>query len=338
LAVFLRSSGLYPQVISGNNICISFGNSHGIATAITTVSSPGDLVIVEDPTYFLIGTILRDAGLRVMTCPVHPRSGMDMAAFESLVTKEKPRLVYVNPIHQNPSGSIMPLASREHLISLSAKHDFTILSDEPYVLLGFSDAIDETFSSLSLTASRITPASFRNLLCFGSFSKILTPGLRCGWISGHEDIIAKIASNGALTSGGGPASFISETIHQIVSSGELDDHIRFLRKELHARMVRLCETVTREFGPLVSFNKPQGGYFVFLTATAEAFDAIQFSKYIEAKGAGIKILASNQCSVLGPSHAGMKNGIRLAFSFYTPDEIEEGVCELARNFKSFIIS
>jgi DNA-binding transcriptional MocR family regulator len=339
LSKFLSKTGRYPQNLRSDNICISFGNSQGIAAAISSLSKSGEVAIVEDPTYFLIGKILRDAGLVVKTCPVNASTGLDMDSFESLVRESKPRLVYVNPIHQNPTGSRMSIADRERLISLSIQHNFTIISDEPYVFLAFPDTpIDESFSSLGVTADRIASPDYRNLVCFGSFSKILTPGLRCGWISGHPETVSTIAAHGALASGGGPAPFISETVRQIIACNSLDVHIEFLRTELAKRAHAICSTLTSHLASAdVEFEIPNGGYFVFLRVLEpKSFDAREFQSWLKSEGIDIRFLSSAQCSV-NENQPCMRNGIRLAFSFYTPEEIEEAVGTLASELKRYIL-
>ena len=329
LARYLSSTGLYPSQISEKHLCISFGNSSGIAMAISSLSKPGDRVVVEDPTYFLIGKILRDAGLDMSTCTVDPHKGLDIDMFESLVSSIKPRLVYLNPIHHNPTGSVMPLSTRERILHLSKEHDFIILSDEPYVMLSFDHSTSsEVFSSLSLTASRLFPDdSFKNLVCFGSFSKILTPGLRCGWMAAHPDVISIISQHGALASGGGPPSFISETIRQIIANNELDMHVSFLRTELRDRATAMCAAVHEGFGDAVTFHYPQGGYFVYVSVVDEDFDSVDFQRFMDNHtDPCIQILASPRCSVTGTCKA---NSMRLAFSFYSPDEIRDNVRLLA---------
>lgn len=340
LSKFLAGTKMYPPELAANNLCISFGNSHGIAAATGSLSKAGDIAVVEDPTYFLIGKILRDAGLVVKSCPVSPFSGLNLDTFESIVQETKPRIVYVNPIHQNPTGSRMSIANRERLISLSIKHNFIILSDEPYVLLAFDNPtspLDESFSSLAVTASRIASPEYRNLVCFGSFSKILTPGLRCGWISGHPETVETIAAHGALASGGGPAPLVSETIRQIIACNALSNHIEFLRSELEERALRMCNTLRENLPPeLVEFEIPRGGYFVFLRVKSpNSFDAQKFQDWLKSENISIRFLPSGSCSV-NHQDPGIRNGIRLAFSFYTPDEIQEAANLLANELKRYI--
>ena len=334
MASFLRDSGQYPVHFDASNLCISFGNSHGLSIAIQSLTSPGDHVIVEDPTYFLIGKILRDASLVIHACPVSESDGLDMDAFEVMVKTIKPRAVYVNPVHHNPTGTCLSVARRERLLRLSIEHNFIIFSDEPYVLLSFDDpVVSEAHSSLAVTAARICPPAYKNLVCFGTFSKILTPGLRCGWISGHPDVVSRIATNGALNSGGGPSSLIVETIRGLMKSGELEEHIAFLNRELKQRRDAMSAAILSHFPQsAVSFHHPAGGYFLYLRFAN--LDTVMFQEYLTNTGVKIMFLPGSKCSAVEserhPCHA-----IRLSFSFYTPAELAEGIIQLAIAFTAF---
>ena len=337
LAAFLSKTGVYAQNIQPENLCISFGNSQGISAAVTSLSKPGDVAIVEDPTYFLIGKILTDAGLSVVPCPVNSASGLDMKTFKSLVEQHQPRIVYVNPIHQNPTGSRMTVIDREQLIRLSIQKNFYIISDEPYVLLSFQalEAMDESFSSLGRTADRLGPNEHRNLVCCGSFSKILTPGLRCGWLSGHEDTICTIAAHGALASGGGPPPLISETVRQLITRNELSAHLDFLRDQLSTRLHAMQRTLSSYSGR-IEFIVPQGGYFVWVRVPNPSFNADMFHMWLRDQKISIRFLPSQKCSAIESGHT-IPNAIRLAFSFYTPEEIESGITDLLNALDRYLL-
>ena len=344
LSRFLRDSGRFPRKIQAESICTSFGNSSAISLAIQSLSIPGQSVIVEDPTYFLIGDVLRNAHLNILTCRVNEESGLNVDALRALLSAHRPRFVYVNPIHQNPTGSCMPVADREQLIQLSHAYDFIILSDEPYVLLPFnnsSSSIPEEYTSLGVTASRMGGSDYKNLLCFGSFSKILTPGLRCGWITGHPDLIKKITLHGSLQSGGGPAPIIIETIRSMIENGQLNNHIDSLRTWLHARATRMIESIEKYFGPShVAYHVPAGGYFVLLRFLDSRVDTRDFQKYLDSNGISIKFLPGSRCRAIREDNtpANLRKQLRLAFSFYTPDEIEMGIEKLSIGYFAYLSS
>lgn len=333
LAEFLSKTYLYPQ-FSPENVGLTFGNSLGIANALGSLLTPGEQVICEDLTYFLIGKILRDAGLRTYACPVSDSSGLDIDKLEEMIVRIRPRLVYINPVHQNPTGSVFPIGSRERLLQLSKRYDFYIFSDEPYVLLSFSNEnLSEELGSMALTAARIYPYDdFKNLVCFGTFSKIVTPGLRCGWISGHPSIISRISENGALMSGGGPPNLITEIIRSLIDSGEMSRHISFLQRELSERAERMIQSMEHHFGSEVKFHAPRGGYFLFVTFPTKV-DTSLFYTFCQEKGFRIKFLPGAKCKIYESLER--NSSIRFAFSFYTSGEIEEGIAHLREAYDEF---
>lgn len=334
LARFLEESHLYPT-LSADQVGFTFGNSLGISCAIASLIEPGQSVICEEFTYFLMRNILRDAGLHIYACPLSVTSGLDISALERMVAKIRPSLVYLNPIHQNPTGSILPVKSRERLLRLSQEYDFFVFSDEPYVFLSFpEEGLSEDITSLSVTASRIfRDFPYKKLVCFGSFSKIVAPGLRCGWVSGHPEILHRISYAGALFSGGGPSCLMTESLSFLIDSGGLDSHISFLRRELCDRATRMTASLIKCFGDEVSFRVPRGGYFMYVCFMS-GIDTTQFVKFCGETGFKIIFLPGAKCSVnelqLCPN-----SSLRLAFCFYIPNEIEAGIGLLKEAYDEF---
>ncbi len=340
LVEFLTKSHMYGSNVSPHNLMITQGNSQGLALAISMLSSPDNSVIVEEPTYFLSGQILCDSHLHVHPCPIRDADGMDMDAFENLVVQYSPKLVYMNPIHQNPTGTCLSVARRERLLQLAHKHGFIILSDEPYVLLTFSkeNPLREMYCSLSVTAERMYgPKGSPYLACFGTFSKILTPGLRCGWIHASEDIIERISRNGALISGGGPPSLITDTIHKMIVHGALTDNINFLRTELAKRCISVYTAVAEYFGTIVHMHYPAGGYFLYVIFGG-SFDSVAFMEFLRSQNFPVRFLPASKCSAASTTIPAIhtRSCIRIAFSFYTPCELREAVRLLREGYDAYI--
>lgn len=313
---------------------MTYGNSHAIGLAVQSLTRPGDTIIVEEPTYFLAGKIFQDCRVQMHACGVDPSTGLDVTHLDSMVKSLRPRLVYVNPIHHNPTGTCMPMHARERLIELSNEYGFIIVSDEPYVMLTFSDTVREEECSLGMMAERLFP-NFRNLICCGSFSKMLAPGLRCGWMSGHPSVIDEICRNGALNSGGGPPSIITESITTLIKSGELQRHLAYVRQCLKSRLAALCESLDSEFeADEIEYHKPSGGYFVFLRFRDSSIDSVDLSNFLREKAYPVRCLPGPLC-VAQKRDGHVTQGLRLAFSFYTSDEIRLGIRVLASGYRAY---
>lgn len=341
LTDFLLATDMYGTHITPHNILITYGNSHGLSLAISTLTRAGDSVIVEEPTYFLSGQLLRDNHLIIHSCSIRDTDGMDMDEFEALVIRHSPKIVYINPIYQNPTGTCLCVSRRERLLTLAEIHNFMILCDEPYTLLNFvsPERIEEKHRSLAATAERMYgPGGSTHLICFGSFSKILTPGLRCGWLQASEQIVRIFSGNGALNSGGGPPSIITETVRRLILDGSLTNHITFLRIRLYARRNSVCGAIRSQFENLVNMHVPDGGYFVYLQFADSSFKSASLLEFLCRENSPVKFLPGSKC-IANPdmvSAISTEPCLRIAFSFYTEAELEQSIGLLRRGYDLFM--
>ena len=170
---------------------------------------PGDTIFVEEPTYPYSFPIFRDHGLKVVGVPLDG-SGMDLGKFEQLLAQHHPKLVYTIPSFHNPTGQTLALERRERLVELSRKHGFVIAADEVYQLLHHGTPPPASFGTL---------AERGNVVSLGSFSKILAPGLRLGWIQANPELMQRMLAQGALVSGGNFNHFASHVVRQLMESG-----------------------------------------------------------------------------------------------------------------------
>jgi DNA-binding transcriptional MocR family regulator len=285
--------------------------SGGVSQALDLLSSlftrPGDLVFVEEPTYFLALRIFADHGLRVRSIPAGA-GGLDLDALEAALAVERPVLVYTVPVHQNPSGVTMSAERRARLAELARRHDFLLLADEVYQLLTYDGAAPQPFGSF---------APGGNVCSLGSFSKILAPGLRMGWIQAHRQIVERIVRSGFLDSGGGLAPFTSALLTRAVSDGSLEAHVERLRGAYRARRDALLGAL----GDRLELSRPAGGYFVWarLPGDTDARDLLP-----AAEEAGVSFVPGPRFSAT----ESLARYLRISFSYYEPDAIAEGAHRL----------
>jgi 2-aminoadipate transaminase len=217
LADFLAKA--YGAPVDPDSLMLTGGISQGLDFVCGRLAKAGDVIFVEEPSYPYSFPIFRDHGLEIVGVPVDA-GGMDLAQLERLLAQHRPTLVYTIPSFHNPTGRVLDRARRDRLIALSREHGFTILADEVYQLLYHGAPPPPSFGVLGTAG---------NVLSLGTFSKILAPGLRLGWIQTTPALMQRLLASGALVSGGNFNHFTSHLVRWLMESGELAAFVETLR-------------------------------------------------------------------------------------------------------------
>ena len=212
-------------------LLITNGASQGLDLLCSLYTRPGDIIFVEEPTYFLALRIFADHHLQPVAVPMD-EAGLQIEVLEHLLLQQRTRLLYTIPTFQNPSGATLSLERRQRLIELSREYGFLIVADEVYHFLNYETAPPAPLASFSGQGSVIS---------LNSFSKILAPGLRLGWLQTDPAHLRQIAGCGLLDSGGGFNPFTSAIVRWVIESQELQEHLQQLRQAA----VRLAQSRPR---------------------------------------------------------------------------------------------
>lgn len=310
LAKFLSRG--YEFQVAPETLFTTTGISNSLDLLCTLFTQAGDTIFVEEPSYFLALRIFEDHRLRVV--PIETgEEGLIIESLEEELTRYKPKFLYTIPVHQNPSGRTLTETRRTRLIELSQQYDFLIFADEVYQLLNYSGEPPKSFGAYS---------HIENVISLGSFSKILAPGLRLGWIQAHPDNINRLVTCGLLDSGGGLNPFTSAIIREVIESGDLERNVGRLI-EIYRPRVALMDSLLRQHLPAVTYSVPHGGYF-FWVRLPEEIDAAELRNKAKASKVDIRQGA------LFSSQNRLKNYIRLCFVFHEENEIEEGIVRLRK--------
>jgi DNA-binding transcriptional MocR family regulator len=310
LAQFL--SAQYEAAVDPDHLFITAGISQALDQICALHTQPGDTVFVEEPSYFLALRIFADYGLKVISTPID-EDGLVIDALEKILAKHKPVFIYTIPAFHNPAGVTLSANRREKLVSLSEKHDFLIVADEVYQLLAYTAT-----PPLPMTYFD-TPA---RVLSLGSFSKILAPGLRLGWMQAKPSLLEPFTVCGYLDSGGGLNPFVSSIVESVIELGLQKDYLNFLKKTYRNRMVKLGKALRERISAL-TFADPDGGYFIW-SYLPEGTDA-------ETLLAGAnKHQVGFQPGIKFSSAEGLRNYLRFCFAFYGEADLLEGVERLSR--------
>lgn len=177
---------------------------------------------------------------------------MDVAALEKLCLEQggKIKLVYTVPVHHNPTGITMSNAKREKLMALARKYKFYVVADEAYQLLNFKD------TAVLPMFYHDDPSDPR---CFsiGTFSKLIGPGIKVGWIQAAPSLLKPIPGIGFINSGNNPVIFSSASLAHFVKNGGLEEHVEFVSKDLGRKAALLCSELKKAG---LEPYEPSGGY------------------------------------------------------------------------------
>ncbi len=313
LAAFLADgSGSAPDP---ERLFITAGISSALDLLCTLLAQPGDTVWVEEPSYFLALQIFADHGLRVVSLPTD-ESGLIMDAVEQALAAGHPKFLYLVPVFQNPSGHTLSEARRKRLLELSREHGLAVVADEVYQQLHYTAQPPAPFGSYD---------KFENVISLGSFSKILAPGLRLGWLQGDPSLIRRLTASGLLTSGGGMNPFTSAIVRGLIENGDLQKNIASLRG-VYAARVAAMESSLRRHIPEAEFATPHGGYFFWV-------------RFPDCDVASMRPIAQQhqvdyRPGTLFSSLGGLRDYLRLSISYYDPPDIDLGVQRLAEALRS----
>ena len=292
-------------------IVITAGASNALDMTITQSTQPGDVALVESPTYHIAVKLLRDHALEVV--PIRrDADGADLddltAALDRLQRAgRQPRLFYTIPTFHNPTGGVMPLDRRIELVRLAESRELLIVEDDAYRELFYDEPPPPSLWSLA------TPGS---VVRVGSFSKTLAPGLRVGFLTAEPRMTTRLSQSGLLDSGGGIAHVPALTVAVLAESGFYARHVERLRSAYAARRDALVGALASGLPETVGLKRPDGGFFVWLTLPAGR----SASALLElAQGRGVSFMPGNAFSLTD----GLEANLRLSFSRYGPDQLEE---------------
>ena len=300
---------------------ITSSSQQGIDVCTRILVDPGDVILTSNPSY--LGALQSFCSYRADIRGISHND--DLAAFRQAYEAElrqikvegkKVKFLYMIPDFQNPSGESLTLEERRMLVSLAQEHDFLIVEDSPYRELRYEG--EHVPTMYSLDPDRV--------IHLGSFSKIFAPGFRLGWAIAHPDILDKIyVCKQSLDLC--PPIFDQYVAAEFLRSGRLDANLVKTIALYKGKRDLLLSLLEEHMPEGVSWTRPEGGLFLFLTMP-EGFDAVKF--YDKALDAGVAYVAGE---FFHPDRSG-RNTMRLNFSFMSPDRMTEGIRLLAGLLKN----
>jgi 2-aminoadipate transaminase len=322
-AAILEQRALRDGPGGAGELLVTAGGTQGIDLVCKLFVDRGDLVIAESPTYTNGVAIATSYEGEVRRCPVDG-DGMMVDKVPDIVRRadRRPKLFYVIPNFQNPGGATLSPARRERLLELAERYDALILEDDPYGLLHYDAPPPASLYALDGGRGRV--------IAVRSFSKILAPGLRAGWVMGAPAVIrAFVAARQGMDT---CANVLGQRmIAAFLRTGALAAHLASLRTAYRARRDAMLAALDDQFGETagVRWTRPGGGAFLWLTLPpGMSGDALAAAALAE----GVACVPGS--AFVGPDEP--DNALRLCFTHPDVDAIIEGVRRLRRAYDGIL--
>jgi DNA-binding transcriptional MocR family regulator len=306
LAEFLTMG--YGTPVDPDSLFVTGGNSQALDMVSTVFARPGDTVFVEEPSYFLAFSIFRDHGLNIVGVPMDDQ-GIDTTALRRLLQRHRPAFLYTIPSYHNPGGQCLTRERREELLSLSREQGLVLVADEVYQLLHYDRPPPPPLGA---------GCDRGHVVSLGSFSKILGPGMRLGWIQASAELRRKLQSSGFVNSGGSINHIASHIVRHALRLGLMEPHLARLRQVYGQRLQVMQQALEEHFSDIARWQTPAGGYFFWLRFDPSLDLAAIRDRAREAE-------AGFQPGSLFSSTGGLHNCMRLCFAHYGESDLREGV-------------
>ncbi|HEV3407372.1 MAG TPA: PLP-dependent aminotransferase family protein [Gaiellaceae bacterium] len=298
--------------VPATRVVITNGSLQGLALVAEHVARAGGKAIVEAPTYDRTLAALRRLEIAVDAIPLD-ENGLDLDALAEALPDDGPALVYTIPTYQNPTGRTLPLDDRRRLAELARERKIILYEDDPYRLVRFEGDSPPTLHEL---------AGGEEVVFATSFSKTVAPGLRLGYLVVPEALVGRLEEL-VLATYIAPSGASQAALAEFVHRGRFEANLERVSSELRARRDAMLNALEREMPAEASWSEPEGGYFLWVDLP-EPVDAAALLE--RAAAAGVTFVPGREFYVgRGGEHA-----LRLAYSFASVAEIEEGVERLAR--------
>ena len=298
-------------------VMITGGSSQALDMLCKLFTKPGQIALVQCPTYYLALRIMRDDRQLNLVAIPGDDDGLQVDALEKTLMSlqrqgQKARLLYLVPTFNNPSGTTLNYERRRQLVKLARDYDLLVVEDDVYHQLWYDAAPPPSIYSLA-------PAG--PVVRLGSFAKILAPGLRLGWMQAAPEMVQRCVNSGVFESGGGVGPFTAHLVAAFIELGLLDQQIKMLRENYRHRRDILMNALRNHLPETCRFVKPGGGFFVWLKL-APGTDCVALLPAAEACG------VSYVPGVRFHSDAHGGNFCRLNFTMVSVEDIEKGAHRL----------
>lgn len=310
IAAMLSEKGITASM---ENILTLSGSQQGLYLLSKVLLEPGDYVVMEAPTFIGAIQVFQAAGARVLTLPCAEKLSLEL--LEDFLIRYRPKLLYIIPTYHNPTGRVLPEGERKDLIKLAKRHRLVIVEDDPYSDLSYGEQPPQSLKALD---------SYGGVVYLGTFSKILFPGLRTGYLAGPPVLINRLALEKQLIDLH-TNNIAQWLVAMFLNEGKLAHHLTTVRKEYKKRRDTMAKALRRLCANDIEFTVPEGGFYLWckLKQAGTSQQLLQ-----EAAKNGISFVPGEAFHTV-PT---LDKEFRLCFTTHNEADLLESVQRLAKTF------
>ena len=302
--------------VASDDVLITSGSQQGLDLVAKSFINPGDKIVVESPTYLAALQTFRMYGAEFIEAPVDADGVIPEELAKILDNEENVKLIYMIPSFQNPSGRTVSAGRRQAIVDVVKNYDVILIEDAPYEDLKYTDEVFPSMKSMDTTGQ---------ILYFGSFSKVITPGFRLGYSVASEPILSRMII-GKQSTDLNCSVFSQAVLAEFLKRGLLPDHLKKINAEYKAKRDLMLATLEESMPEGITWTRPEGGLFLWLELPAHMSTNELFLKAVEKK---VAYVAGDSFFAAGEPH----NAMRINFSNATPEKIVIGIKALAEVIK-----
>ena len=314
-----RMNSKFQTCLTLDNILITSGSQQGLDLAGKIFLNEGDVILCEKPMYLAAINAFKAYMPKFIEVPTDEH-GMIAEELEKLLQiYQNARLIYIAPDFQNPTGISWSLQRRQQFMDVVNQYDIPVVEDNPYSELIYEGEMLPSVKSMDKKGQ---------VICLGTFSKTLCPGMRVGWVGAESNILEKfvlVKQSADLHT----SSLSQRKIAKYLEMYDIDAHIQKIRASYKKRRDAMIQTMEKEFPSTIKFTHPKGGLFTW----------VELPEGINARDVLVKSLENRVAFVPGGAfypNGGMENTMRLNFSNMPEERIVEGIKRLAKVLIQFI--
>lgn len=312
----------YNIMATVDNVLITTGSQQGLDLVARVLVDPGDVIIVEAPTF--VGALQSFTAYQASYAGVPlDDEGMMVDVLQQKIVETHPKFMYVLPNFQNPAGVTLSKNRRERLVTLAHQYGVPILEDDPYGELRFEGEHLEPLVVLSARQNGQQSGYFEgDVIYMSTFSKTLAPGLRLGWVVAPVEVIKKLvqAKQGADLH---TSTFDQMMAYEVVSDGFLDEHVKEIKETYRQRRDAMLTAMDQRFPDGTTWTRPQGGLFLWVSLPGGVDCEELIKEAIEQK---VAFVPGTAFYADGSGH----DSLRLTFATCPSDMIDEGIKRLGK--------